>query len=200
MIVEREVDTPERGGSPLVRVVVVLAPLLLLFALMGVSVFRASPRDVGSRAPAFELERLDGRGRISSADLRGKAYALNFWASWCIPCRDEAPVLAKIAGSGVGPPAFIGVNILDGLEEARAFVQEFDIRYPNGRDRKGVFRAFRVAGIPETIFVSRQGQIVGRWIGAIDGPTLRRLLSELRSIRSGELLRISGRGPQVGVQ
>lgn len=173
--------------------------MLGLFAALAIAVFRAGPRDVGSPVPAFELELLDGSGRLSTQELEGRPYALNFWASWCIPCREEAPMLARVIGSGRGNPAFVGVNILDGLTEAKAFAREFEIRYPNARDPQGLFRSFGVTGIPETIFVGRDGRIVGRWIGAIDEKSLRRLLSELRTLSSGEVLRITGSGPQVGV-
>jgi cytochrome c biogenesis protein CcmG/thiol:disulfide interchange protein DsbE len=96
--------------------------------------------------------------------------------------------------------AFAGVNVLDGRSDARAFIRKFEVSYPNAWDRQGVFREFRVAGIPETLFVARDGRIVGRWIGAIDEANLRRLLSDLRELKRGDLLRIDGRGPQVGVR
>lgn len=108
-------------------------------------------------------------------------------------------MLAEVAGSGNGSPAFVGVNVLDGKSDARRFVREFRIRYPNAWDPRGAFRDFRVAGIPETVFVGADSRIVGRWIGAIDEANLRRLLAELRTLRPDELLRITGRGPQVGV-
>lgn len=108
-------------------------------------------------------------------------------------------MLAKVAGSGAGTPAFVGMNVLDGKDDARRFVREFGIRYANAWDPRGAFRDFRVAGIPESVFVSADGRIVGRWIGAIDEADLRRLLAELGTLRGSELLRITGRGPQVGV-
>lgn len=194
-----QAEALERRRRTFLRVGVFLVPALAIFTLFGLLAFRAGPRDVGSPAPSFSLERLDGRGRISSSDFRGKPYVLNFWASWCIPCREEAPMLAEVVGSGDSSPAFIGVNILDGRSDARRFVREFRIRYPNAWDPRASFRDFRVAGIPETVFVGSDGRIVGRWIGAIDEANLRRLLADLRTLRSGELLRITGRGPQVGV-
>ncbi len=176
-----------------------LVPAVAVFGIFGYAAFRAGARDVGSPAPAWELERLDAPGRLSSADLKGQPYVLNYWASWCIPCREEAPMLAEVVGRGNASPAFVGVNILDSKTEARAFLKEFEIGYPNAWDVRGRFRDFRVAGIPETVFVSGDGRIVGRWIGAIDERSLRRLLAELRDLRPGELLRITGRGNQVGV-
>lgn len=176
-----------------------VAPVVAVFAVFGFAAFRAGGRDVGHSAPAWSLERLDAPGRLSSEDLNGKPYVLNYWASWCVPCREEAPMLAEVVGHGDTSPAFVGVNILDSKTEARSFIEKFDIRYPNARDGAGRFRDFGVAGIPETVFVSSDGRIVGRWIGAIDEKTLRRLLDDLRDLRPGGLLRITGRGAQVGV-
>ncbi len=176
-----------------------LVPSVAVVVLLGVAAFRGGSRDVDNPAPAWDLERLDAPGRISSADLKGEPYVLNYWASWCIPCREEAPMFAEVIGRGNTSPAFVGVNILDSKTEARSFMDEFEIRYANGWDGRGRFRDFRVAGIPETIFVSADGRIVGRWVGAIDEKNLRRLLEDLRDLRSSELLRITGRGTQVGV-
>ena len=181
------------------RMALVLVPLVALFAVFGILAFRRGPRNVGQPAPSFDLQRLDAAGRISSDDFRGRAYVLNFWASWCIPCREEAPMLARVAGDGSREPAFIGVNILDGRDDARAFLEKFRIRYPNGRDVRAVTRAFAVTGIPETIFVDGRGRIAGRYIGALDERTLRRLLAELVELDAGETLRITGRGRSVGV-
>lgn len=204
MVDEREsvqASSPPRRvrWGALARVVVMLVPVGTLLGVLGVTVFRSQPRDVGRDAPAFDMERLDGRGRVSSGQFAGRAYVLNFWASWCIPCREEAPVLAEVAGTGSDEPAFVGVNMLDGRAEAVAFVRKFGIRYANVRDTAGQYRTFGVTGIPETVFVDRRGRIAGRWIGAIDEPTLRKVLADLVLLRPGQVLRISGRGPSVGV-
>ncbi|MGH7860310.1 MAG: TlpA family protein disulfide reductase [Candidatus Binatia bacterium] len=180
--------------------VLFIGPLVAIFVVIGVAAFRAGPKDVGSPAPAIDLARLDAPGRISTTGLGGRPYVLNFWASWCLPCREEAPMLARVVGTGSGSPAFIGVNILDGRADAVAFIEQFEIRYPNGWDNRGAFRNFRVAGVPETIFVGRDGRIAGRWIGAIDESTLRRLLSELRTLPPGRILHITGSGPRVSVR
>lgn len=176
-----------------------LVPVVAVFAVIGVAFFRSGAKDVGMPAPSFDLERLDGGGRVTSDDLRGKAYVLNFWASWCIPCREEAPILAEVAGSGTGEPAFVGVNILDGRREARAFVEKFGLRYPNVRDDGGVFRSFRVTGIPETLFVARDGRLVGRYVGAIGERRLRELMKRLVRLQPGGILRIEDQGPSVDV-
>lgn len=190
---------PEPIGRTLTRTALIVLPAVALLALVGATLFRAAPSEVGRAAPAFDLERLDGRGPLASAELRGRPYALNFWASWCVPCREEAPMLARVIGSGAGEPALVGVNILDGREEALAFTEEFGIGYPNLRDDERAFERFGVKGVPETVFVDREGRIVGRYVGAFDEPTLRRLLEELVDLPPGETLRISGSGPAVGV-
>lgn len=195
----RHDDARARLRPGVIRVAVVLVPVLALLAFLGVGAFKLQPRSVGSPAPSFDLERLDGTGNLRSADLRGRPYVVNFWASWCIPCREEARVLAKVVGEGRGEPAFLGVNILDGREEARGFVEEYEIRYPNLRDEGATYRGFGVTGIPETHFVDRRGQIAGRWIGAIDEKTLRQLLADLLELGPGETLRITRAGPSVGV-
>lgn len=181
------------------RVALMIAPAAILLALFGIVAFQGQPRGLGKPAPAFELERLDGGGTISSHEFRARPYVLNFWASWCIPCREEAPALRAVVGSGLSDVGFLGVNILDGREEARGFVKEFGVGYPNASDDGRTYRTFGVTGVPETIFVDRRGVIVGRFVGAIDEAELRRLLTELQALRPGEALDISRSGRSVGV-
>src|SRR3990172_3780016 len=117
-------------------------------------------------APAFRLPALDGR-TLDLAALRGRPIVLNFWASWCVPCKDEAPLLERAwktyRDKGL---LVIGVNIQDLEADARRFVAEVGITYPNVRDRDGkANRAYGITGIPETFFVRADGRIIKKFPG-----------------------------------
>ena len=104
------------------------------------------------------------------SDLRGRPVVINFWASWCAPCIDEAPDLERAWRRYLDDDVvFIGVDIQDADESARAFIEEFNITYPNGRDEDGTITVdYGVIGLPVTFFVNRNGIIDRRWVGAID--------------------------------
>ncbi|MBM2831758.1 MAG: ccmG [Dehalococcoidia bacterium] len=132
-------------------------------------------------APDFTFTTFKGE-TISLTDLRGRPVVLNFWASWCIPCREEAPALAEAwrtyKDKGV---VFLGVNIWDEEKGALSFLEEFSITYPNGPDRDGrITTAYRVTGVPETFFISREGKVVRRWLGALSARELARFVEELQ--------------------
>jgi cytochrome c biogenesis protein CcmG/thiol:disulfide interchange protein DsbE len=122
-------------------------------------------------APTFVLERLDTEGLLNLRSLRGKAIVLNFWASWCIPCKDEAPVLQqtyeKYKQRGL---VVLGVNTQDFRGDARRFMKRFGLTYPVVFDGKGsTLGRYGVTGFPETYFVDRTGKLVGtRIAGGID--------------------------------
>ncbi|MBZ9715699.1 TlpA family protein disulfide reductase [Deinococcus multiflagellatus] len=117
---------------------------------------------VGKPAPAFTLEGLDGT-KVSLASLKGRPVVLNFWASWCSPCREEAPLfrdLSERQGPGQGL-AVVGILFQETQEQnARDFIREFALAYPSLRDLKSDTAInYGVAGIPETFFIDRQGTI-----------------------------------------
>ena len=123
------------------------------------------------QAPAFTLDRLDADGRLALQDLRGKAVVVNFWASWCIPCRDEAPVLQntfeRYRDRGL---VVLGVDVNDFRQDARRFMRRYGLTYPIVYDGKGsTVGKWGVRGFPETFFVDRSGRLVGERIsGAVD--------------------------------
>lgn len=132
----------------------------------------ASPL-VGRQAPSFTLTLFDGK-TIRLENLRGKVVFLNFWASWCPPCRAEAKALEaswkKYKDKGV---VFFGINIQDTEEAARGFIQEFQITYMNGRDDTGrIAIDYGVWGLPETFFIDRQGRITYKHVGGLGSPTI----------------------------
>ena len=115
-------------------------------------------------APEFTLDRLDRPGRLSMSDLRGKAVVVNFWASWCLPCRDEAPVLQqtfeRYRGDGL---VVLGVDFNDFKGDARRMLARYAVTYPNVFDRKGsTVGRYGITGVPETFFISRSGKVVAR--------------------------------------
>ncbi len=117
-------------------------------------------------APAFTLPRVDTSGDLSLASLRGKGVVVNFWASWCIPCKDEAPFLQKTyAQYRQRGLVVIGVDAEDFHQDAKRFMRRFGITYPVVYDGEGsTLGKWGVTGFPETFFVDRQGRLVGERI------------------------------------
>ena len=114
-------------------------------------------------APAFHLSRLDRSGKLSLAGLRGKVVVLNFWASWCNPCKTEAPRLEAAwqhyRSRGV---VVVGVDAQDFSGDARTFMRRHGVTYPNVHDGPGdVLPKYGITGFPETFFVGRDGRLVG---------------------------------------
>ena len=106
---------------------------------------------------------------------------INFWASWCPPCREEAPLLESTWRDYEDEEVFfVGVDIQDREEDARAYIREFGITYPNGPDVDGRITVdYGVIGIPVTFFVDRGGVVVRRWVGAVKGRQLVAWVDEL---------------------
>jgi len=137
----------------------------------------------GERPPAPELKlpQLDGSGAGSLADYRGEVVVLNYWASWCEPCRAESPLLERwherMKGRG---GTVLGVDVLDVTSDARAFVREFGLSYPMLRDADGESqRKFGVAAYPETIVIDRDGRIAALRRGPVDEEFMRREVAPL---------------------
>jgi len=128
---------------------------------------------VNRPAPDFSLTTFKG-ATISLKDLRGKPVIVNFWASWCPPCRTEAPLLERTwrAYKNRGL-IFLGINIQDREEDALSYIREFAITYPNGPDPTGEITInYGVSGLPVTFFISRKGEVVRRWVGALEADVL----------------------------
>jgi cytochrome c biogenesis protein CcmG/thiol:disulfide interchange protein DsbE len=118
--------------------------------------------EAGRTAPEFELDLLGG-GTLSSDDLQGRPVVLNFFASWCIPCREEAPLLEDAYRSYKDEGLqVVGVNIRDSVPDARDFVAEFGISYPGVRDPQEVLATdIGVLGLPETYFIDANYRFAG---------------------------------------
>ena len=130
---------------------------------------------IGRDIPAFNLPPIEGRGKgLSAADLRGEVSLVNVWASWCVPCRVEMPLLVELAETGAVP--IFGINYKDAPEAARVFLDDLGNPYTRiGADRNGrVSIDWGVYGLPETFVIDAEGQIAYKHVGAFD----RRALEE----------------------
>jgi cytochrome c biogenesis protein CcmG, thiol:disulfide interchange protein DsbE len=127
---------------------------------------RTGVADVGEEAPDFELETLDGE-TVRLSDLRGQPVVVNFWASWCNPCREEFPLLAETLDENADADlAVVGVTYRDIESDSRDFVDEMDATWPQAiDDDSAVARAFGVRAIPVTFFVDADGVIAARLFG-----------------------------------
>ena len=148
------------------QVVALAAVAGLLGLLVWRLTHRPSPPKLGGPAPSFSLRRVDAPGTLGLASLRGKPVVLNFWASWCIPCKGEASMLErawqKYRTQGV---VFVGVDYHDVTSDARTFLSHHGVTYPTVQDGSGsVADRYGVAAVPETYFIDRKGRLVGEHI------------------------------------
>ena len=157
----------------------ILTPLLIGLACAGLLVLILQPADQDSERKSmgdFELPLLEG-GTLADEDLRGKPIVLNFFASWCPPCREEAGVLQKGFEKYEGEVQFIGIDVRDTPEDARAFVNEFGVTYPIVKDYDEVLaRRLGVGiGLPVTYFVDGDLRVAasesGEEVGSANGNT-----------------------------
>jgi cytochrome c biogenesis protein CcmG/thiol:disulfide interchange protein DsbE len=147
--------------------------LLVFIILLGARLVQTnqSEQRASGTAPAFSFTTFDGE-TITSDQLLGKGVVLNFWASWCDPCREEAALLEETwrreQESGI---VFLGLDYLDQEPAAKAYLAEFGITYPNGPDlQSAAARRYGIKGVPETFFIDPQGQITDIVIGPIVSP------------------------------
>jgi cytochrome c biogenesis protein CcmG/thiol:disulfide interchange protein DsbE len=177
---------PEVGASS-ARIIALVVGLVIV-ALLGLMIWGIGKRAAGTTgnvpvptrpAPAFTLPLFEG-GQFDLAANKGKPVLVNFWASWCIPCEEEAPALEAMSKAYKDRVVFVGVNVQDTDPLARGFLKRFNVTYPNGRDASGTIAVdYGMSGVPETYFVDRSGQLVRKWQGPLDEPRLRQFLDDL---------------------
>jgi cytochrome c biogenesis protein CcmG, thiol:disulfide interchange protein DsbE len=157
-----------------------MTPVLLFLGLMAAAVFiRAGDIKEGDLAPAFTAETLSGE-TLALAELRGKPVVVNFWASWCGPCADEAPLFERAYEEYGDRIAFVGVDIKDARSDAEAFLARYHLDYPHVRDEDlAIYDAYGLTGQPETFFLDEKGLIVKHIPGPVDEELLFRLLDSL---------------------
>ena len=161
----------DQKEKPRIRlgVIMVWVALLLLLTVLALGLVRTQRGSIGigDLVSDFSLTTFDGE-QVNLADHKGDVVVLNFWASWCTTCEQEATDLeaAWQYYKPLGNVLFLGVDYVDTEPEALRYLQEFEITYPNAADLgTRVSQIFRIRGVPETYFVDRQGKLAYAQIG-----------------------------------
>ena len=157
------------------------AALLLALVIAGFAFANPEAPDRVA-APAFELTLLDGETTISSNQLRGQPVVLNAWASWCPPCREEAPTLERVskdlAPEGV---AFVGIVSDDTAASAAEYAQQAGLDFPHALDDGSFDASYRIDVLPTTYILDANGGLVAKHSGPISEARLRVLIEEART-------------------
>jgi cytochrome c biogenesis protein CcmG, thiol:disulfide interchange protein DsbE len=153
---------------------VALLFILLAWSLLsdeGGGLAAAANRGARPTAPDFTLERLDEDGELQLSSLRGKAVVLNVWASWCIPCKEEAPYLEQLWRSNRDRGlVVVGLDARDFRADAQRFAKRFGLTFPLVYDGPGdELDGYGITGFPETFVVDRAGRVVEAFAGAVNG-------------------------------
>ncbi|HZD80985.1 MAG TPA: TlpA disulfide reductase family protein [Actinomycetota bacterium] len=174
-------------------------PAILIVLCLGAGSCASSPPAAGSAIPsrpasnattaallpvdALSLPTFDvDRYRQLIDQLRGTPVVVNIWASWCGPCREEAPHLAAAARHLGASVQFLGVDILDSRTSARSFIERYGWTYPSLFDETGAIRdQLGLIGQPATVFYDATGRVVSTWSGAISADLLTRRLQQIRA-------------------
>ncbi len=168
-------NTIPRRGVPLWAQIIIWALLVGLLVIVAIGLNRSQQGNVqpGAKINDFSLTtfsgyELNGQSQLKLSDFRGKVVMVNFWASWCKPCEQEAASLKQSWEyyQPSGKVIFLGVDYVDTEPEARAYLEKFGITYPNGPDLgTRVSQLFRIKGVPETYFIDQNGVLKYAQIG-----------------------------------
>ncbi len=141
----------------------------------------------GQPAPSWSLPSLrDPAATVSLSQFAGKPVVLNFWASWCPPCRKEMPALAATARRLQGSVAFVGIDTNDQRGAALSFASQTGVKYPLGFDpHASAANDYGVYGLPTTFFISAQGKLLGRQVGGMTAQRLDQLIEQTFGVHAG---------------
>jgi cytochrome c biogenesis protein CcmG/thiol:disulfide interchange protein DsbE len=187
-------SVPEEPALPEKRrlpgwAIVAGAVVILVTALLALLLIKPPQKSLcDEAAPAWTLNLFDqyrgglAQSTINLEELRGKGVVLNFWASWCKPCEEEAAALEaasqRYKDKGI---VFIGVDYLDQEPAAKRYLEKFGVSYPNGPDLAGkISKRYTIRGVPETFFIDPEGKLIGcRKIGPLSPGELDQRISEI---------------------
>jgi cytochrome c biogenesis protein CcmG/thiol:disulfide interchange protein DsbE len=170
---EKELARPFNPRVLLVGLAVVAPLVAVLVMNLGRDPHAIGSPLVGRNAPDFALHPMGGGDPVTLASLRGKPVVLNFWATWCVPCFEEHPVLVGTARRLGDRVRFVGVIYEDSEEQVASFLTRQGASYPSLMDpgaRTAI--AFGVFGVPETFFIDAEGRIAAKHVGPLDEQTL----------------------------
>ena len=161
----------------------ILAPAVAFLIVLGIGTYKRTDVPVaGDKVPNFTAPLLVGEGELTLRDLEGKPVVLNFWASWCAPCEDEAPLFKEAYDRFGDRITFLGVDIRDARSDALEFVEEHDLEFASVRDEgMRVYADYGLTGQPETFFIDADGILVEHVAGPVDEESLFRALDILLS-------------------
>ena len=156
--------------------------IFLAIGVMGTTTAtsRSGKELVGKKAPSFVAPKVGGQ-LVSLENYKNKPLVLNFWPSWCPPCRDETPGMERIwrkyEDQGV---VILGINVQDGEKEAERYISEFGVTFSNALDLDGSITVdYGVTGLPVTFFIDNDSVVTGRWVGSISEDRLDNWVSNL---------------------
>lgn len=181
---------PQTSGRPWMPAALAAASGAVVVSLLVLLWFGLQAKEVASskvvnvpftKAPDFSLGLFDGSTfTLSGALQTGKPVVLNFWASWCGPCADEAPVLQNAARRYGDSITFVGVDVEDLDSDAQGFMRKYGISYLNGSGNAGPISVqYGMRGVPETYFIAPDGRLVRKW-NTLTAADLEQFISELQ--------------------
>jgi cytochrome c biogenesis protein CcmG, thiol:disulfide interchange protein DsbE len=186
----QEEAIPRRSARPWLPAAMAGASGIVVVALLFLLWFGLQQKEIASskvvnvpftNAPEFSLGLFDGSTfTLSGALNTGKPVVVNFWASWCGPCADEAPVLQDAARRYGDRMTFVGVDVQDLDSDAQAFIRKYGITYPNGSTNAGPISVqYGMRGVPETYFIAPDGRLLRKW-NTLTAADLEQFLAELQ--------------------
>jgi cytochrome c biogenesis protein CcmG/thiol:disulfide interchange protein DsbE len=158
----------------LIGILLTAALVIVFYFALGNDPTHINSPLVGRTAPEFALKAVGSGELIDLTQLRGKPVVLNFWATWCVPCYEEHPVLVANARQ-LGPDVqFVGVVFNDTEDKIMQFLRERGASYPTLIDEQGKTAiAYGVGGVPETFFLDKRGTVVAKYAGPLTSDALR---------------------------
>jgi cytochrome c biogenesis protein CcmG/thiol:disulfide interchange protein DsbE len=156
-------NNSENPKNKKIWIIVIIFSLVILLVVLGLRLFSGdrSMLEMGEAPEDFSLTTFSGES-IQTSDLRGKIVLVNFWASWCVTCDEEAIVLEQawqeLQKKAPDETLFLGVAYMDTEPAARSFLEEYGVTYPNGPDLRGeISDLYQVQGVPETFILDKEG-------------------------------------------